>query len=181
MTLIKHTLEPVSNLSPGLSLALAAMNEVREQLRRAVSELTDEQLARRAVEGAHSIGALVLHIGEAEWWWMNCIVQGHKLTREDFRQPFWDVLEDPDAFASKKYSARFCLETIDGIREQTRDFLATLNDDDLEKTYSHTRGDKQMEASLRWILHHLVDHEAQHKGQILMLKRLLGGKNEDLL
>lgn len=31
-----------------------------------------------------------------------------------------------------------------------------------------------MEVSLRWVLHHhLADHEAQHKGQILMLKRLL--------
>lgn len=181
MALIKHTLQPVTNLSPGLSLALAAMNEVREQLSQAVSELSDEQLARRAVEGAHSIGALVLHIGEAEWWWMNCIVQGHKLTREDFRQPFWDVLKEPEGFASKNYSADFCLSVIDDVRRQTHDFLAKLNDDDLEKTYSHTRGDKQMEASLRWILHNLVDHEAQHKGQILMLKRLLGGKNEDVI
>jgi uncharacterized damage-inducible protein DinB len=29
------------------------------------------------------------------------------------------------------------------------------------------------EISIRWILHHLIDHEAQHKGQILMLKRLM--------
>jgi len=181
MTLIKHILQPVMNLSPGLGLALAAMNEVREQLQKTVSELTNEEVAQCAVRGAHSIGALVLHIGEAEWWWMNCIVRGHKLTREDFRQPFWDVLKDPEGFASKNYSADFCLETINGIRVQTHDFLATLNDDDLEKTYSHTRGDKQIEASLRWTLHHLVDHEAQHKGQILMLKRLLGRKNEDVI
>jgi uncharacterized damage-inducible protein DinB len=181
MALIKHTLQPVAHLPTGLSLALAAMNEVRGQLQRAVSELTDEQVARRALEGVHSIGALTLHIGEAEWWWMNCIVQGHKLTREDFRQPFWDVLKEPDAFASKKHSAAYCLDVIDGIRGQTHDFLATLSDDDLEKTYSHKRGNKQMEASLRWILHHLVDHEAQHKGQILMLKRLLGEKNEDVI
>lgn len=181
MTLIKHFLQPEAGLSPALGLALASMDEVREQLRGAVSELTDEQMARRATEGAHSIGALVMHIGEAEWWWMNCIVQGHKLTREDFRQPFWDVLEDPEGFASKKYSAPFCLETIGRIRSETRAFLSTRRDEDLENIYSHKRGDRQMEASLRWILHHLVDHEAQHKGQILMLKRLLGVHKEDSL
>lgn len=31
-----------------------------------------------------------------------------------------------------------------------------------------------LEQSLRWILHHLIDHEAQHKGQALMLERLPG-------
>ena len=181
MALIKHTLQPVVNLPAGLGFALAAMNEVRGQLHGAVLGLTDKQVARRAIPGAHSIGALTLHIGEAEWWWMSCIVQGHKLTREDFRQPFWDVLKEPDAFASKQYSAAYCLGVIDDIRRQTHDFLATLSDEDLEKTHTHTRGDKQVEASLRWILHHLVDHEAQHKGQILMLKRLLGEKNEDVI
>ena len=97
---------------------------------------------------------------------------------EDRRQPFWDVLENPEGFANKNHSARFCLDTIDRVREETREFLATLDDACLEKTYSHTRGETTMETTLRWILHHLVDHEAQHKGQILMLKRLLGLKNE---
>jgi uncharacterized damage-inducible protein DinB len=31
------------------------------------------------------------------------------------------------------------------------------------------------------MLHHLADHEAQHKGQILMLKRLLGHPVKSLL
>jgi uncharacterized damage-inducible protein DinB len=50
----------------------------------------------------------------------------------------------------------------------------------LDRTFSFERRDTTEERSLRWILHHLIDHEAQHKGQILMLKRLLGLKNEGL-
>lgn len=178
METIRHVLTPTTGLAPGLGTSLAAMEEVRGQLRRAVEGISTTELARRAVPGAHSIGALVLHIGEAEWWWINCIVQGHKVTDEDRRRPFWDVLEDPDAFAAKNYSARFCLDAIDAVRAETRQFLAALADDDLERIYNHTRGDRRVEASLRWILHHLVDHEAQHKGQILMLKRLLGSQTE---
>jgi uncharacterized damage-inducible protein DinB len=181
MELKRLALSPVAGISSGLGYSLAAMEEVREQLREFVEHLSDEEIARRAVPGAHSIGALVLHIGEAEWWWTNCIIKGHELTDEDRRKPYWDVLEDPDSFAAKKYSASFCLDTIDAIREETRGFLSSLNDDDLENVYNHTRGDKRTEASLRWILHHLVDHEAQHKGQILMLKRLLGLKNVDMI
>ena len=181
MKLRRHTLSPVENFSPGVGLALAAMEEVRGQLHEIVSGMSDEEIARRAVPGAHAVGALVLHIGEAEWWWMNCIVRGHELTDGDRAQVYWDVLEDPEAFAAKNYSARFCLDTIDSIRAETRAFLAALDDGALENIYGHTRGGRRTEASLRWILHHLADHEAQHKGQILMLKRMLGLKNESLV
>lgn len=181
MKLRQHSLSPVVGFSPAVGLALAAMEEVRGQLHRIVEGMSDEDLARLAFPGAHSIGALVLHIGEAEWWWMTCIVQGHELTDTDRAEPYWDVLVDPDAFATKNYSARFCLETIARIRGETRSFLAALDDNALEKVYSHTHGDRSLEASLRWILHHLVDHEAQHKGQILMLKRLLGLKTESMV
>ena len=171
-------LHPVAGPASQIGLALAAMEEVRAQLRVVVQALSDEEMARCAAPGAHSIGALVLHIGEAEWYWMNCVIKGHELTDEDRCKPYWDVLKDPDAFAAKNYSSEFCLNAIDAIREETRSFLASLDDGALENVYQHTRGENTIAPNLRWILHHLVDHEAQHKGQILLLKRLMGSKTD---
>lgn len=169
-----HILRPVEGFSPGIGFYLSAMEEVREQVRAAVAGLAGDKLDRPAFLGAHSIGALVLHMGETEWWWMQCVVSGHKLTEEDRRAPFWDVLEQPNAFASRGYTTEFCLQEIDKIRSQTRQLLASFNDDDLEHISSYERKDETHEQSLRWVLHHLIDHEAQHKGQILMLKRIMG-------
>jgi len=177
----QFTLPPAEGLSREIGFLLAGMDEVRGQLRRAIESMSDVEISHPAFPGAHSIGALALHIGEAEWWWMNCVIQGHELTDEDRMQPYWDVLKDPDGFAANGFSAGYCLERIAAVREDTRRFLASLDDDDLERIYSHTRRDKLTEHSLRWILHHLIDHEAQHKGQILMLKRLLGLSTEDLI
>jgi len=148
------------------------MEEVRDQVREAVTGMSDKQIRQPAFSGAHAIGALILHIGEAEWWWMQCVVSGHKLTPEDRRADYWDVLKDPEGFASKGYSAEFCLTEVGKIRNQTRELLASFNDDHLEQIFSLEKRGETHEHSLRWILHHLVDHEAQHKGQILMLKRL---------
>ena len=150
------------------------MEEVREQLQRTVEGMTEQQLGACGVPGAHSIAALVLHIGEAEWWWMQCNVSGHKLTREDRQAVYWDALKDPESFASKLNSAQFCLDQIANVRKQTRDLLASFNDNDLERIITFERRGEPHEHSLRWVLHHLIDHEAQHKGQILMLKRLIG-------
>lgn len=167
-----HTLEPHPGLAREIGLCLSGMEEVRAQVKAAVVDLDKERFERPAFLGAHPIGALVLHIGEAEWWWMQCIVAGHKLTEEDKRAPYWDVLEDPEGFVNKGYDINFCLEQIDLIRNQTRDLLFARSDKDLEQLHSLTRRGVTNEHSLRWILHHLIDHEAQHKGQILMLKRL---------
>jgi uncharacterized damage-inducible protein DinB len=167
-------LTPADGFSTGIGFYLSGLNEVREQLRDALAGMSDEHVGRRAVTGAHPIGALVLHIGEAEWWWIQCVVAGRKLTDEDRRVSHWDVLEDPDGFAAKGYSAQYCLDAIEVISKRTREHLASFTDDDLDRLFTYEKRGKTVEVSLRWILHHLIDHEAQHKGQILMLKRLLG-------
>jgi uncharacterized damage-inducible protein DinB len=173
MSVQRHVLSPAAGVALSIGYYLSGMDEVREQLRQAVNRLSDEQLARRPVPTAHSIGALVLHIGEAEWWWIQCIIPGHEPTLEDRQQPFWDVLENPDEFALRGYTAQYCLDLIDDIRKQTHHLLASFGEDDLDRVYHYTRDGRNIEVSLRWVLHHLIDHEAQHKGQILMLKRFL--------
>jgi uncharacterized damage-inducible protein DinB len=175
----RYTLNSATGVSTGIGFYLSGMEEVREQLREAVADMSDEQIGRPAIPGAHSPGALMLHIGEAEWWWMQCVVSGRKLTSEDRSAPYWDVLKDPEGFAGKGYSAEFCLLEIAKIRGQTRDVLSSLSDDDLEHISSFERRGETHEHTLRWILHHLIDHEAQHKGQILMLKRLMGLNNKE--
>jgi uncharacterized damage-inducible protein DinB len=166
-----------AGFSPGIGFYLAGMEEVRGQLMDAVIGMSSDDIGRAAVAGAHSIGALILHIGESEWWWMQCIVSGHKLTAEDRSALFWDILKSPESFEGKGYSAKFCLDEAAKIRRQTRDILATFTDQDLERVFNSERRGKTYEHTLRWILHHLIDHEAQHKGQIFMLKRLLGSAN----
>jgi uncharacterized damage-inducible protein DinB len=172
----RHVLTAHPGLATGIGYYLSGMEEVREQVRAAVKDIPVEPLGKPAFLGAHSIGALVLHIGEAEWWWMQCNVAGHQLTEEDAKAPYWDVLDEPEGFAKKGFTAEFCLQELDKIRNQTRDLLFGYAEKDLERIISVERLGGIHDHSLRWILHHLIDHEAQHKGQILMLKRIMNIK-----
>ena len=170
---LRHVSTPHPGLATGIGYYLSGMEEIREQVRQAIKDIDVEVLGRPAFLGAHSIGALALHIGEAEWWWMQCNVAGHQLTEEDAKAPYWDVLDNPDNFASKNYTPEFCLQQLDNIRNQTRELLFGFGDKDLERIIKIERKGEVHEHSLRWILHHLIDHESQHKGQILMLKRIM--------
>jgi uncharacterized damage-inducible protein DinB len=169
----RRMLFPHPGLSTGIGYYLGGMEEVRSQLVDVVKTIPDHLIGKPAFLGAHSIGALVLHIGEAEWFWMQMVVSGHRLTEEDKAQPYWDILDDVERVARHGFTTEFCLQEAEKIRNQTRDVLFSYNDKDLERIIPFERRGETTEHNLRWILHHLIDHEAQHKGQILMLKRLM--------
>lgn len=169
----RRVLTPHPGLSTGIGYYLGGMEEVRSQLVAAVKDISDDQIGKPAFLGVHSIGGLVLHIGEAEWFWMQMVFSGHQLSEEDERMPCWDILEDVARTSRNGYTAEFCLLEAERIRNQTRDTLFSCSDKDLDRLFTYERNGKTTEYNLRWILHHLVDHESQHKGQILMLKRLM--------
>jgi uncharacterized damage-inducible protein DinB len=171
---------PTAGMTREIGFSFAGMEEVRTQLIAAVADLSLEDTGRLAVPEAHSIGGLLLHIGEAEWWWTQCVIPGRQPTSADEQTPFWDVLKEPKHVAERKYSTQFCLDEIGRIRDQTRSLLTSFNDAQLDRVFAVERRGEPRQLNLRWILHHLIDHEAQHKGQIFMLKRLLGLKNEGL-
>ena len=138
----RHILAPVAGGTPGIGFYLSGMDEVREQVRQAVQRLTGQNLTRPAFLGAHATGALTLHIGEAEWWWIQCIVRGHELTDDDRKAPYSDVLEDP-----KVSEQRVCRILLAGDRQDQstneRD-LTSFKDSDLERIFSFERGVRLM-------------------------------------
>jgi uncharacterized damage-inducible protein DinB len=177
MEIKKVSLEPVSGFSEQIGFHIAGMAEVREQLSDAVEDLSNEEIAAKVLPDVHSIGQLILHNAEAEWWWIKCVASGKELNEEEaIREAHWDILLEKD-FALKDYSAKFCIDEVNRVRRMCLDTVRTFTDKDLDKFYGWDKKDgTRTEVTLRWILHHLIDHEAQHKGQILMLKRLLRDK-----
>jgi uncharacterized damage-inducible protein DinB len=168
----RRTLNSIPGFANDVGFYLDGMEEVRAQLREAVEGMSEDQISRPAITGAHSIAALVLHLGEAEWWWIQSRLSGHKVDDKIRNAPYWEVLKDPAGFSQKNYSADFCLNEIKKIRQETFATLASFNDSQLDHIFSYSQNGETYDLTLRWILHHLIDHEAQHKGQILMLKRL---------
>jgi len=107
------------------------MEEVRSQVVAAVKTIPDDQIGKPPFLGAHSIGGLVLHIGEAEWFWIQMVVSGHQLTEEDQTAAYWDILDDIERVAREGFTTEFCLQEAEKVRNQTRDLLFTYNDKDL--------------------------------------------------
>ena len=170
----QQTLKSNLNFSKEIGFYIAGMEEVREQLDKAVKDLSDEEISAKFAPNTHSIGQLILHNAEAEWWWLKCVVAEKDLDEEEAkREAHWDVLLDED-FAAKNYSAKFCMDEAERVRKLCLAVISDFSDEKLDQFYGWDKDDgTRVEKSLRWVLHHLIDHEAQHKGQIFMIKRLL--------
>lgn len=172
MKVYRDVLEPVDGVSPGIGFYLAGMEEVRAQLREIVADLSAEELPTRILPGAHQIGGLILHIGETEWWWICSIAGGEAITDSIRKLYYLDDTVETD-FALKGLTAADCIAFLDRIRAVSTEALAKFTDADLNEMTAYEASGKRYESSLRWILHHVMEHEAHHKGQIAMMKRLI--------
>ena len=65
---------------------------------------------------------------------------------------------------------------LDLVRDITRKALSGVSDGDLEtvRTWKDSRDGVGHQFSVRWVLNHVLEHEAHHRGQILLLKAALG-------
>lgn len=169
----KRILTPADGFSGELAHYVGNLLEARSRLRKTVGDLTLEELSARAFPGAHQIGNLILHLGEAEASWFHSRLTGRELSEDEIKfAHIYDTTERD--FEEKAYSAAECLERIDQISERSRRILSNFTDDDLDKLFAYKTGDgRKIEVSLRRVLVDMCDHEAVHRGQISMLKRIL--------
>jgi len=119
------------------------------------SRFTDEK-----VSAWGSLRNLVMHLIEAEDYWINKIVQGKPFTPYDFNE-YGDIESIRDKWRE-----------VD--REISR-FVGALNAAELKKDYT-VKWDKKYTFPLEKILQHLYTHTVHTRGQVVAGIRALDGK-----
>lgn len=151
-------------------------------------DATAEELAWQGGPGMNTIGMLMAHIAAVEVGWIQMGVLGLERWEEErvfgvpyeaFGMPLPPDGLPPVALAGKDLS--HFDDLLARARAYTREALAPLGDDDLERRFERSYPDGVVvEANLGWVLYHIVEHEAGHYGQILMLRhqyRALAGRH----
>ena len=165
-------LQPVPEYPPRLGLFLAQMEDVRRSTRRYIEGLSPEQLSWHPNPKVESIGTLLLHIAAVEYSW---------ILEDIFKRPMgveWEI-----AFPIRRGIPQvtgqpllYFVDKLDTVRGEVCSALANLADADLDRVIiPQDAGNPALEThsyTIRWILHHLIDHEAHHRGQIAVMKRL---------
>jgi uncharacterized damage-inducible protein DinB len=175
MEIEQRYVEPLAGFSKEIGYYLTSFQFGRDQTKELLEDLTPEEIAKRYLPEMHSIGALVAHLGECEYWYFQAIARDRELTEEEIK--FCHFCDTTENDVDRGYTAEYLIQTLHAISAKTREFLAGLTDEDLDKFHRRPDVDPPRDLSLRWLLQLSIDHEGHHRGQISMLKRLIrGGK-----
>ena len=170
-------------LHPRIALQFAQMEDVRADLKTIAERWEDFELDEPVVPGFMNPGALLLHIAEAEHWWVRVVLAGQgegeddTSLPEDALSPF-AIDEEGNAVAGERPMSDY-LAVLDVTRTWTRDFLMGIDAEDLGRDIPMTSSEGESYIfTLEWVLHHLVEHEAHHRGQLALMRRLSNALHE---
>jgi len=167
--------------SAHVAIKLAELAEMHAQVRRATQSLTRAQLEWQPTPDSNTIGMLLTHLALAETHLGQVGLRGERdghvrdvlgIGVDDDGMPLAEHGHQPPAVLAGQ-SVAFFADLLARANAHTRDACATLDDAQLaEEINRPPRPDGSYRVfDRRWVLHHLVEHMAQHFGQINVLKR----------
>ena len=133
---------------------------VRGEMLAAVSDLGPEQLAWKNQAYPRSVGELLVHIAETEYWWVTVVALGKEETFDESK--FENLATLPDI-----------LKVLDRYYEDFTRLLEEADSDTWDSVFYAVQG-RDEKVSQRWLVWHVVEHLARHRGQIFMLMRMQG-------
>ena len=130
---------------------------IRMELLEAVKELSQEQFDWKPENHPNCIGQLLAHIAECEYYWID-VVARRKIDSPDFER------------FEKARVKQEVLALLDEGFEILSDFLQSEDIDDWDEVFYQMEGEEKV--SKRWLVWHVIEHQARHRGQIFMLMRM---------
>lgn len=153
----------LNNIPDQLQDWIAALEASRKELKTLITDLPSAALFWQPLRVSHTIGSLLLHIAYIEKFWIS------QNLFDDEKAFLWEDTDTQPRVSLPQRPLTWYLDRIDSIRAanlRTITDIASLN-------HICTREDLQGRKDrygLRWILWHLIEHEAHHRGQIALLK-----------
>jgi uncharacterized damage-inducible protein DinB len=188
-TPVRHSIEPLPGFrSREVALFLAQMDDQSRRLAVDTRGLEAEGLGWQPAPGMNSIGMLLAHIAVVEVFWTRLVLENQPMPFEshdvlgigldDDGLPLKPDARPPAGLAGRELG--FFDDLLGRARAHTKRVAATVDDQDLEREIAREHPNPETgEArsgrvvTLRWTLYHVLEHEAGHYGQVLLLRHLL--------
>lgn len=164
----REDIAPLPGYHPEIGLLLAALRDSTREWRENLGEPPIEAIVWQPAPGAHSIGALLLHIADVELFWFESFVGGSPPNPEDLKMLMSEEVRQYEG-AWPQPPARpieWYYDLLDRYRERAWKALEGVPSDRF-----FADGD-EFETSLRWVVSHVVQHDAYHGGQAVLLHEL---------
>ncbi|MGG3468695.1 DinB family protein [Neobacillus pocheonensis] len=156
---------PLPGYEPEIGRWLWSLEDVRRTLKERLAGLSQELIDRR-LEGRHSIGSLLYHIAliEADWLYEEVLCSAWPSeVQAMFPLEHRNASGELALFQGETIEAHF--DRMDSVREIFLSHFRTMEMEDWRKP----RVLPNYDVTPEWVVYHLIEHEAHHRGQIFQL------------
>ncbi len=153
--------------SPNIGLMVNMLEDLRGRINRSIKSLNDEGTDYLLDENANRIGAIIMHLAATEHYYQVYTFQKREFTPEEEEE--WMVALTLGDKARAMYVGKpiqHYLAIWDEVRSNTLKLLKTKDDKWFAKK---TKGLSLMNNHWAWF--HVMEHQANHMGQINLIKK----------
>ena len=153
---------PLPNYEMEIGRMIWCLEDVRRTVLKRVSGVSMELLDRRAGNG-HSVGSLLYHIAliEADWLYVE-VLESEWSPHIRSLFPLADRNHDGTLTHIEGETIDEHIHRLHAVRQELLTCFQRMDIEDWRKPRSLARYDVTPE----WVLYHLIEHEAHHRGQI---------------
>lgn len=172
----KLSVGPLKGFSPEIGRALWQMQDARRRTKAALEEIAEDDLDWVPPEGGNSIGTLLYHLAAIETDWLFTDVLQAEEFPVEIGALFPHDVRDVQGELSQVHGETL-LEHYARLEVVRSQLLQAFQGMDLED-FRRSREFEDYTVTPEWVLHHLMQHEAEHRGQIGELRvRAEGERN----
>jgi uncharacterized damage-inducible protein DinB len=166
------TLEPIAD-TPEVGRWLSAMEDGRRDTLRELEGVTDAMLDERPAGSENSIGTTLYHVGLIEADWLVDDIFGNHLGDSELGGLF-PLAHRDDAGILTEAAGESMSEHLDRLAKVRAFLLERLRSMKVDDFHT-PRARADYDVSPAWVVHHLLQHESEHRSEIGWLKRQLKG------
>ena len=146
--------------------ALWRLEDARKRTLAVVAGLTDEQVDGAPVSGRNTIGSLLYHVAAIELDWLYADMLEEPFPDDTGEWFPLDVRDDAGDLVAVHEPLTRHLDRLAWVRARLVDRVSSFTAEQLDEEHEND-GARSTPA---WVLHHLAQHEAEHRGQIELLR-----------
>jgi uncharacterized damage-inducible protein DinB len=161
------TLEPMAD-HPEVGRWLSAMDDARRETLRELEGVSGEALDWRPAGETNTIGTLLYHIAlvEADWLLVDMLGPENAPPWPAELLPYVDRDDEGMLTVIQGVTLPEHLDRLAAVREMIHHYFRPMTPED----FHSIRRRERFDVSPAWILHHLLQHEAEHRSQIVWLR-----------
>lgn len=174
-----NLIRPLEGYTPHIGILVSMMNWMRTTVQRSVKDLKQAEIDFLIDPGGNTIGALLLHLAAIEVAYQDRTLFNLKGFSDENKKR-WSVAANLGEEARKQIKGHdldYYLSEIEEVRERTLTEFKKKDDKWFAEVTPVGFGGKPTNNFCKWF--HVCEHEANHRGQITMIRKRLPGKETE--